>query len=155
MKVFLDTTYFIPTLGVSLQGIPWDIAFKVQRENEALVSELTLFELSAKGAKYVNSGLIPVENVVLGVNSLLRDDRFRKVGFYEPPIQRTAIQLRTKLMDYVDCLILSTAAHTCDVLLTEDIKLKDMGSEMEKDLTGINPGFSVRTWNEARLGFSD
>jgi len=155
MKVFLDTTYFIPTLGVSLQGIPWDIAFKVQRENEALVSELTLFELSAKGAKYVNSGLIPVENVVLGVNSLLRDDRFRKVGFHEPPIQRTAIQLRTKLRDYVDCLILSTAAHTCDVLLTEDIKLRDMGSEMEKDLTGINPGFSVRTWDEARLGFSD
>jgi predicted nucleic acid-binding protein len=154
MKVFLDTTYFIPTLGISLQGIPWDVAFKAQRENEAIVSELTLFELSAKGAKYVNSGLIPPENVVQGVNSLLRDDRFRKVGFCEAPIQRTAIHLRKKLRDYVDCLILSTAAHTCDVLLTEDVELRDMGSEMEKDLTSINPGFSVRTWSEARLGFS-
>jgi hypothetical protein len=46
--------------------------------HEITISEITMFELTAKGAKYVqNNDLLP-ERIALGIRSILYDDSIEK-----------------------------------------------------------------------------
>ena len=146
MRVLLDTTYFLPSIGVSLSQVPWDVVFRVRGENEVFVSELTLFELSAKGAKYVNAGLIQTVNVVQGVNAILMDEKLTKVPFTTPQIMETAIRLRKLVKDYLDCALLASAAQRCDLFLTEDAELQRRGTKLDEALGEINADFAIRNW---------
>ncbi|MCW4013718.1 MAG: PIN domain-containing protein [Candidatus Bathyarchaeota archaeon] len=148
MKTFLDTTYFIPSIGVILNGIPWDVAFRVNKKTETQISNLSLFEISAKGAKLVQNGLTTKEKVLKGVTSLNLDDRFQKVDFTDPLIQDTAITLRGRIKDYLDCLILASAIHTSQLMLTEDKIIKRVAEESKEIIQGINPDFRVRSWTQ-------
>ena len=57
MRLLLDTTYLLPVIGVAIGGIPGDAVVRVlDRGNEVYVSEISFFELAAKGAKYVTGG---------------------------------------------------------------------------------------------------
>jgi hypothetical protein len=33
MRVLLDTTYFLPSIGASLSQVPWDVVFRVREGN--------------------------------------------------------------------------------------------------------------------------
>jgi PIN domain nuclease of toxin-antitoxin system len=150
MRVLLDTTYFLPSIGVSLSQVPWDVVFRVRGGNEVFVSELTLFELSAKGAKYVNVGMIPAGNVVQGVNAILADEKITKVPFTIPQIMETAISLRKLVRDYLDCALLASAVQRCDLFLTEDTELLRKGTELDEVLGEINTEFTIKNWADAK-----
>lgn len=52
MRVLLDTTYLLPTVGVAIKEISKDTVIKLLSKNyELSISEITFFELSAKAAK--------------------------------------------------------------------------------------------------------
>jgi PIN domain nuclease of toxin-antitoxin system len=150
MRVLLDTTYFLPSIGVSLAQVPWDVVFRVRERNDVFVSELTLFELSAKGAKYVNAGLIPALNVVQGVNAIQADEKLTKVPYTAPQIMETAISLRKHVRDYLDCALLASATHRCDLFLTEDTELLSRGAGLDDELKNINPDFTAKNWDDAK-----
>jgi len=150
MRVLLDTTYFLPSIGVSLAQVPWDVVFRMQGKNDVFVSELTLFELSAKGAKYVNAGLIPAVNVVQGVSAVLADEKLTKVPFTTPQIVETAINLRKQVRDYLDCTLLASAAQRCDLFLTEDTELLRRGAGLDNVLKEINPDFAIKDWADVK-----
>jgi predicted nucleic acid-binding protein len=150
MRALLDTTYFLPSIGVSLAQVPWDVVFRVQGENDVFVSELTMFELSAKGAKYVNAGLIPTVNVVQGVNAILADEKLTKVPFTTPQIMEIAISLRKLVRDYLDCALLASAAQRCDLFLTEDTELLRKGTGLDNILKNINPDFAIKNWADVK-----
>jgi predicted nucleic acid-binding protein len=150
MRALLDTTYFLPSIGVSLVNIPRDVVFRMQEANDVFFSELTLFELSAKGAKYVNAGLIPALNVVQGVNAVLADEKLTEVPFTAPRITETAIGLRRQVRDYLDCALLASAAQRCDLFLTEDNELLRRGTGLDNVLEEINPAFKIKNWADVR-----
>jgi predicted nucleic acid-binding protein len=150
MRALLDTTYFLPSIRVSLAQVPQDVVFRVQEANDVFVSELTLFELSAKGAKYVNAGLISALNVVQGVNAVLADEKLTKVPFTAPQIIETAISLRKLGGDYLDCALLASAAQHCDLFLTEDAELLRRGTALDDALKEINPDLAIKNWANAR-----
>jgi len=67
MKLLLDTTYFLPAIGVSIKGFPRNIVVEFIRKGyEVLISEITLFELSAKGAKFIIAGVLSPRRVSRG-----------------------------------------------------------------------------------------
>ena len=53
MKLLLDTTYLLPAIGISVKDLNEKAVLNLaDKGHELLISEVSLFELSAKGAKY-------------------------------------------------------------------------------------------------------
>lgn len=57
MKLLLDTIYFLPAIGIAIKNLPKDVLIELmQKGHQIFVSEISVFELSAKGAKYIIEG---------------------------------------------------------------------------------------------------
>jgi len=153
VRVLLDTTYFLPAIGISVRGLPRGVVLElISRECAVLMSEATIFEILAKGAKYVALGALRPERVVRGVRSLLYDDRIRRVPMHDARALLTALELRRLLSDFIDCLILSAAVNYADALLTEDEEIHALSrsEDFSEVVRGVNPGFKVVRYNELK-----
>ncbi len=146
MILLLDTTYLLPVIGISIKDIPRDIVIKlIKRDYKVSISEISIFELSAKGAKYIAHESLDAERVVRGIKALLYDDRIDKIPIYDLSILSLAFKLRRILDDFIDCLILSSAINQADILITEDNNIHILSNMREFiDLVReINPGFKI------------
>ncbi len=134
MRVLLDTTYLLPAIGISVKGVLANAAEQlITRGNEMFISEITLFELSAKGARYVMDGALAPERVTRGINAISYEESLTKLPCYETLTLRTAMRMREVLGDFIDCLILSSAANNCEVLVTEDDDIHALMSDNRLD----------------------
>ena len=152
MKLLLDTTYFLPAIGISVKGLPDDAVIKlIEKGHEIYISEVTIFELAAKGAKYVLTGDLAAEKVSRGVRTIVYDDRITRIPLYDSSTLLTAIKLRGLLNDFVDCLILSSAISQCDALITEDKDIQSLKErkEFQEIPKPINPKLKILTLAEA------
>jgi hypothetical protein len=53
----LDTTYLVPAIGISVKGLPKDALISLIRKGHQIsISGISIFELSAKGAKHISLG---------------------------------------------------------------------------------------------------
>ncbi len=148
MKLLLDTTYFFPAIGISIKEIQEDAIIKlINKGYEISLSNITIFELSAKGAKYVATGDIEPHRVVRGIRAIVYVEKIKKIPLYDTSILLTSFELRRILEDFVDCLILSSAINKCDILVTEDkdIKCLEEEKEFKKIVKLINPKFKIQT----------
>ena len=155
MKVLLDTTYFLPAVGVQVEGIsPRVVVDLMGRGHRIFLSELSLFELSAKGGRFVVEGKLEAERVLRGVRSIFYDERLVKVPFVESSVLFVAFELRRFVRDFIDCVILSSAVNCCDVLVTEDYEL--LGLNDCRSFRGLvraeNPKFKVLSLDEFLAG---
>ena len=148
MKLLLDTTYFLPAIGISIKDIPQDAVIRlIESGYEVCISEITLFELSAKGAKYVVSRMLSPERVLRGLRAIIYDNRIDRVPIYDTTILSTAFKIRSLLNDFIDCLILSSAINKANALVTEDddilmlLHKKEFNSIIER----LNSKFEIMT----------
>lgn len=148
MKLLLDTTYFLPAIGISIKDIPQDAVIRLFESGyEVCISEITLFELSAKGAKYVVSRMLSPERVLRGLRAIIYDNRIDRVPIYDTTILSTAFKIRSLLNDFIDCLILSSAINKANALVTEDddilmlLHKKEFNSIIER----LNSKFEIMT----------
>ena len=115
--IVLDTTYFLPIVGI---GVKHDFFSALERNEifvdprEIYLSEITLFEIQAKAAKLG----VPPRRVAEGIEAI--KEAFNVIPFYEPEIIRISFKLRRIFPDYIDCIILATAISRKYTLLTED-----------------------------------
>jgi len=152
LKLLLDTTYLLPAIGISVEKVPSDALIKLmKRGNEIFVSDVSIFELSAKGAKRVAAGALPGERVAKGIRAIAHDETVTIVPIHESRLLLTAFKLRGMLDDFVDCLVLSSAMNLCDALVTEDDDIQSLkGDERFKELLAMtNPRFQIRTMAQA------
>ena len=62
MKLLLDTTYLLPAIGISIKELPKDAPIKlIQKGNRISICDISIFELSAKGAKHISAGTLPLK----------------------------------------------------------------------------------------------
>ncbi|HDJ89849.1 MAG TPA: PIN domain-containing protein [Thermoprotei archaeon] len=147
MKLLLDTTYFLPVIGISVKNIQEDTVIElIKRKYQILMSEITFFELSAKGGKYVITGNLTPERISRGIRALLYDDRIEKISIYDTSILLTAFELRKLLNDFIDCLILSSAINWAEVLITEDRDIIEISNKklFQNIIQMLNPIFKVK-----------
>lgn len=152
MKVLLDTTYLLPTVGVAIKEISKDTVTKLQSKGHELsISEITFFELSAKTAKYIQHGILTPERVTFGIRSILHNESIQKIPSHSSQLLLSAFSLRCLMTDFVDCLIVSTALNNTDILVTEDEVIKDLKKNKAflELKASINPKFDVKTSREA------
>ena len=132
MKALLDTTYLLPAIGVSIKGVPVDVLGRlIARGDEILVGDVNLFELAAKGARYVFEGELSPERVTKGINAIVHDESITRCSSYDTPTLHLAIGLRHLLGDFIGCLVLSSAATRAEVLLTEDDEIHKLEERSE------------------------
>lgn len=147
----MDTTYLLPAIGVSIEGVPEDAAIQLMEEGHQLsISGITIFELSAKGAKQIALGALTAERVSRGIRAIVYDDRIEKIPLHDTSVLLTAFKLRRTLSDFIDCLILSFAINRTDALVSEDRDIHDLRGEREIQsiIQTINPEFEIRTVKE-------
>jgi len=150
LKLLLDTTYFLPVIGISVKNLPKDAPTKLMhKEHQIFISDITIFELSAKGAKYA-AGLIPPERISRGIRAIIYDEKINTIPIHESTILHTAFKLRGILNDFINCLILSSAINNCDALITEDNDIQNIkeNKNFQEILDTKNPKFQIRKLTE-------
>ena len=146
MKLLLDTTYLLPAIGVAVRSIPRTAMRDLQGRGHTIsICTITIFELTAKGTKFVRNGKLKEDRVREGLQAILNNEAVSQVQFQEPEVLARAMAMRTELNDFIDCLILGSAAATADALVSEDEELQNrvLRESIRVNLRPINPAFSV------------
>ena len=151
MRLLLDTTYLLKAIGVSIKGLPEDAPIKLINKGHLIsMSDITIFELSAKGTKHITVGNLTAERVSRGIRAIVYDDKIERIPIHDSSVLITAFKLRRMLSDFIDCLILSSAINRNDILVTEDEDIHDLrkNGAFQELLQTINPEFKIQTLKE-------
>lgn len=148
LEALLDTMYLLPATGVSIKGLLKDAIVRLmQKGNQISISNISVFELSAKGAKHVAAETLSAERVTRGGRAIVYDERITVVPMHDSSILLAAFKLRRMLSDFIDCLILSSAINYCDAVVTEDKDIQSL--ERKEEFNGlvatVNPKFKIQT----------
>lgn len=158
MKIFFDSSYFFPLIKVKVEkSSPEIISLMYQRESfELQFSSITLFELSAKGARLIKEGKLTVNDVVDGINALVS---WRNISLIEPwngEVQRLAFDFRLDHSDYIDCLVLASAIIHANVFVSEDILLKKLfKTKWFNRVREINIEFEILNTEELKVKINE
>jgi predicted nucleic acid-binding protein len=127
MRVLLDTTYLLPAIGVGVSGVPPDIVVRVRdRGHRTLASAVTVLEVAAKGGKLLADGRLDRRRFARGLGAILADAELDVIPMDREDLLLAAADLRAVHRDFLDCVLLATAAAESDVFLTEDDRLLDL-----------------------------
>jgi PIN domain nuclease of toxin-antitoxin system len=151
VKLLLDTTYFLPAIGISIKELPNDAPIKlIAKGHQISISDISIFELSAKGAKHITDGTLTPERVTRGIKAIIYDDTIETIPIHDNNLLLTSFKLRRILNDFIDCLILSSAINQCDALITEDNDIQNLkkNKEFNKFLTTTNTEFKIQKLTE-------
>lgn len=151
MKLLLDTTYLLPAIGISVKSLPKDALIKLMyKGHQIAISDISIFELSAKGAKYITAGILSQQRVTRGIRSIVYEEKIEAIPIHESKILLTAFKLRNILSDFIDCIIISSAINQCEVLITEDNDIKGLkeNKEFNEHMIAANPKFKIQTLAE-------
>jgi PIN domain nuclease of toxin-antitoxin system len=109
------------------------------------MSQITIFELSAKGAKYIKEDMLSPERVTRGLNAIIYNDGIDVIPMHDTTILQTAFKLRNILNDFIDCLILSSAMNNSEAIITEDNEIHNLKKNIQFHnlVADLNPGFKI------------
>jgi PIN domain nuclease of toxin-antitoxin system len=151
MKVFLDSSFFFSFIRVDIKKISKrDIGNLLRNKNhEIFCSELVYFELSAKASKFIDQGILNMEDLLDGISFINNNIRINKIPMQYPEILILAQEFRKTHRDYIDCIILASAIKSSDVFLTMDAELLGkIRMKWEKLILKDNPNFSAKSISE-------
>ncbi|MGQ4874012.1 MAG: hypothetical protein ACP6IY_08075 [Promethearchaeia archaeon] len=124
MKVLLDTSYFLPLIKISIEGVPDNLLLELllDKKNYYFYSDLTLFELAAKGFKLIKDlKELTIQDVINGINSIINDFRLNPLYWINDDyIIELASKFKIIHNDTIDCLIFATAICKCECIATLD-----------------------------------
>lgn len=136
----------MPAIGVSVRHLPQTLVRDLRaRGHRISICTITMVELAAKGAKLVRDGKLKEDRVLEGLQAILSDETVDRINFQQGDVWRRAISARYEIDDFVDCLILSSAAVAADALVSEDETIaKAVSDEMFRmKLQPSNEAFAV------------
>jgi len=151
MKILIDTSYFLPLIKIGIENVPQTLLVNLlsKTSNEFFYSNLTIFELTAKGLKLSSQkNTITPQDIRIGIDAIQNDLRLTEKSFTDNPIIiELASQLKTIHNDTIDCLIFATAICVCDCIITMDVSLFDQINKtpsLINEIREINQNF--RFW---------
>lgn len=127
--MILDTTYLLPLTRIDIDANLLEaIANRlVDLEiDDITISLISIFELQAKAAKLKIPAKFTTEAIEAIFNAL------KVEPFHDPPVIETSYELRKTISDYVDCVIVATAAILKEDLATEDSIILNKKEAIEK-----------------------
>jgi PIN domain nuclease of toxin-antitoxin system len=141
MKVLCDTSYLLPLIKLSIEELPDDLLWELLKESkhEYFYSELSIFEITAKGFKFIlKETNITLQDIISGLDALKNNSQLKTLSWSDNPL---IIELASKFKafhkDTIDCIVFSTAICTCDCIITMDHTFYDIISKDNKLLSEI------------------
>lgn len=148
MKILCDTSYFLPLIKISIEEIPDNLLLELLSESkhEYYYSELSVFEIAAKGLKFlINETEITLQDVMSGLDALQNDSRLKSLSWSDNPlIIELASKFRAIHQDTIDCFIFASAICNCDCILTMDLTFYEKIANdkfMLKEINALNDKF--------------
>jgi predicted nucleic acid-binding protein len=118
MRVFLDTTYLLPVVGIEV-NLPEDLLEKLFSSNHSfIINELSLFELLGKASRFFSIKKEAKDRFNTGMKSILSSKIDIKPIFTLDTLSMV-LDINEKIKDLPDCPITATALTYSDVMLTE------------------------------------
>jgi len=136
----------LPAIGLSIKDMQKDALITlIAKKHQIAMSQITIFELSAKGAKYVKEGQLSPERVTRGISAIIYNDAIETIPMHDTTILQTSFKLRNMLNDFIDCLILSSAMNYSEAIITEDNEIQGLKKnfEFQNLVTDQNPNFKI------------
>ncbi len=118
--MIFDTNYFLPLARIRIDN---DVLRAVAENKADLdidqigLSLISIFELQAKASKL----RIPSKAVNESIRSIV--ENFTIIPFSDSKVVELSFELKREISDYVDCIIVATAASLREDLLTEDLRI--------------------------------
>ncbi|MFW9904772.1 MAG: hypothetical protein ACFFFH_10600 [Candidatus Thorarchaeota archaeon] len=154
MKILFDSSYFFPLIKVKVENSSPEIFSLIHQKKpfELQFSSITLFELSAKGAKMIKTGKLTVNDVIDGINALTSWRNISAIDPWNGEVQRLAFDFRNDHSDYIDCLVLASAIIHANVLVSEDTTLKKLlKTKWLNRIRETNTEFDILNTEELKL----
>jgi predicted nucleic acid-binding protein len=139
MKVFLDTTYLLPVIGIDVDLPKESLRKLFNAEFELIVNQISLFELLGKASKYFDKD----DNILrfeFGMRSILSSDKLNIVPVMDVGSLELIRETCKFTRDLPDCVILASALQYADILLTEAEDILKLWKRVSKE---INRDFEV------------
>lgn len=158
MKIMLDSSFFFPFIGVAVKGVNSGVLVSLfqSQDYEIHRSEISTFELSAKGTKYVNEGKLDINDLIHGMNTLIYNSNVQVLPYYYSDIQSLSTEFRKSHSDFIDCLILATAINYAELLITMDEIIKEKSLTIWKNIIHQNNNkFNVQLWKEFNMSMNE
>jgi len=144
LRVLLDTTYLLPLIGVEAEGVSRDILALLKKEGHTpVISEISVFELLAKGSKLAAKAVVPSERVSLAIQSLYKDESINRVSPENPSVAGYTIELRPHHSYTVHCVITASALAEAESILTEDKTLLNANTQLRRAIRRIKPNLKI------------
>lgn len=150
MKILLDTSYFLPLIKIAIEDISDTFLLDLmdQSQYELYYTDISIFELTAKGLKYATqTEQITIKDVINGIDTMQNNSRIQMLSWSDNPI---VIELASKFKminsDTIDCLIFATGICKCDSILTMDEtfwKSISKDENISNDIRAINENFQL------------
>lgn len=154
MKILLDSSFFFPFLKVKVEKVNQEDLLRLIRsqKHDLMRSELTIFEISAKGWKYIYENKISRIDLIDGINTIQDIDRIEVIPIHLSSIQLLAGFFRENHPDFIDCLILASAVVSADMLLTLDANLiPKIQGIWQDEIRKENAKFQAMLWDNFRI----
>ncbi|MFV2015277.1 MAG: PIN domain-containing protein [Candidatus Heimdallarchaeota archaeon] len=154
--ILLDSSFLFPYIQIDVKSVNNEDLLELieSRENNIIISDISLFELSAKGNKYIQKSNINPNDLTDGLNTIINENQLTRIPIHYSEIQILAFKIGKLHKDFIDCLILATAFYNSDVFLTLDDELftlvQKFGKELDIDKLQIihwNDFIKNRTFN--------
>jgi len=127
--LIIDTTYLLPLARIDIET---DLLKSIAEGETGLnfedltVNQISIFELQAKAAKLG----VPAKFVSEATEAIF--STFKIEPFHKPEIIKTSFELRKTIKDYIDCVIVATAALLKEPLVTEDTLILTNGKQIKQ-----------------------
>lgn len=145
----LDSSFFFPFISVDVANLSRHALLTVLKHQELhfLRSEITIFEVSAKGWKYCNESKIDEADLLDGLNFIAEMENIEVIPIFYSEIQVMAGTFRKYHSDVIDCLVLSSAINYADTFVSLDESLQDKYESTLSSLIAPDfPDFKFLTW---------
>ncbi len=134
--ILLDSSFLFPYIQIDVKSVSNKDLLKLieSRESNIVISDISLFELSAKGNKYVQQSIIAPTDLTNGLNTIVNEVQLSRIPIHYSEIQLLAFKIGKLHKDFIDCLILATAYYNSDIFLTLDDELLNLEDKFRKEL---------------------
>jgi len=138
-KILLDTSFVLPTLGISVAGVtPEAIKVLAETEIEIYYSRFSVLE-SLWVATRISNAIFDTERFQLGLRSIVEGGRYTTVE-EDSEIFKEAFRLyRLGHKDMIDNVLYASAVQLSLLLLTLDDELKRFVSEKKLKYVLLSP----------------
>ena len=134
--ILLDSSFLFPYIQIDVKSVDnKDLLELIEsKQNDIVISEISLFELSTKGNKYIQKSIIKPTDLTDGLNTIVNEIQLSRIPIHYSEIQLLAFRIGKLHEDFIDCLILATAYYNSDIFLTLDDELLKLVHKFRKEL---------------------